>query len=146
MEEQLRSLFRSIVLKHRSVMQNHLDQYDLFVGQPRYLRFIHDYPGITQKELVAHMKLAKETVSVTLKKLEHGGYIERIVNEKDRREKNLFLTQKGNETVEHLTEYFAQIENGMFKSLSGKEKDQLEYYFRIMLDELEKGECNEKVL
>lgn len=146
MEDQLRSLFRSIVRKHRSVMQNHLDQYDLFVGQPRYLRFIHDYPGITQKELVAHMKLAKETVSVTLKKLENGGYIERIVNVKDRREKNLFLTQKGHETVEHLTVYFAKIENAMFESLADDEKVQLEHYFQIMLDELEKGDRNEEVL
>lgn len=146
MEQKLRHLFRSIFIKHRSVLQTHLDKYDLYVGQPRYLRLIHDHPGITQKELVAHVNLSKETVSVTLKKLESANYIYRIVNEKDRREKHLFLTEKGKNIVSELSLYFEKLETAMFSSLSVDEQNQLEHFFNVMLKELEKGEKHEEVL
>lgn len=146
MEQRLRHLFRSIFIKHRSVLQNHLDKYDLYVGQPRYLRLIHDYPGITQKELVSHVNLSKETVSVTLKKLESAEYILRKVNEKDRREKHLFLTDKGSAIVQELSEYFEKLETAMFSSLNSEEQNQLEHFFNIMLKELEKGDKHEEIL
>lgn len=145
MDNRLRQLFRSIFIKHRSVMQEHLAQYDLYVGQPRYLKLIRDNPGITQQELVAHLKVAKETVSVTLKRLESANYIHRVINEQDRRVKNLYLTDRGNDTVEKLNEYFATIENAMFESLSDDEKIQLERFFKIMLEELEKGDRHEEI-
>lgn len=146
MENNLRFLFRSIFQKHRSVLQNHLDQYELFVGQPRYLRFIREYPGITQKQLVTHLNVSKETVSVTLSKLEKGGYLLRNVNEKDRRERNLYLTDKGLKVVLELNDYFERIENAMFSSLNEDEQKQLERFFNIMLEELEKGELDEEIL
>lgn len=146
MDNRLRQLFRNITYKHRSVLQNHLGQYDLYVGQPRYLKYIKKYPGITQKELVEHLNLAKETVSVTLTKLENSGYLERIVNPKDRREKNLYLTDKGNQTILKLSEYFESVENAMFASLSESQKIELELYFKIILEELAKGKMNEEIL
>lgn len=146
MKNNLRHLFRSIFQKHRSVLQNHLDQYDLYVGQPRYLRLIKENPGITQKQLVSHLNLSKETVSVTLKKLEHGQYIVRKVNENDRREKHLYLSDKGLQIVLDLNEYFERIENAMFASLTHDEQVQLENFFNIMLRELENGEKNEEIL
>lgn len=146
MKNNLRHLFRSIFQKHRSVLQNHLDQYDLYVGQPRYLRLIQQNPGITQKQLVSLLILSKETVSVTLKKLENADYLVRRVNEKDRREKHLFLTEKGTKTVLDLNEYFEKIENGMFAGLNEDEQKQLEHFFNIMLKQLENGEHDEEIL
>ncbi|QIK70485.1 MarR family transcriptional regulator [Erysipelothrix sp. HDW6C] len=146
MDNQLSTLFRKINIKHRQNVQDYLDEFDLYTGQPRFLYIIDRNPGITQKQLVEIIKLSKESVSVTLKRLEASGYIERVVSTIDRREKNLFLSEKGKAIMPELTENFDRIDNALFRALSDKQQSILEDYFTIMLEDLEKESKNEKIL
>lgn len=139
MDNELRSLFREVFRWHRYTVQKYLDELDLYIGQPRFLSTIERNPGITQKELVASLNVSKESASVSLKRLEASGYIERKVDEKDRRAKKLYLTKRGKITSDALKENFEKIDNAMFQSFSSEEQDQLKSYFEIMLIELKKG-------
>lgn len=59
------------------------------------LGFIEDSPGITAKQLAELTFKTKGTISTTLSHLEHDGYIEQRINPDNRRERNLYLTEKG---------------------------------------------------
>lgn len=52
-------------------------------------------PGVTQLELVKATHLKPPTVSVTLQKMEHDGYVTRQSNEDDLRQTLVYLTDKG---------------------------------------------------
>ncbi|CAM4288192.1 MarR family winged helix-turn-helix transcriptional regulator [Erysipelothrix aquatica] len=138
MENQLITLFRQVTSKHRAVVQNYLDDYDLYIGQPRFLSTLKRNPGITQKELVEILNVSKESVSVTVKRLEAVGYIKRAVSESDRREKHLFLSDKGEQLVLDFTEGFERIDTVLFQSLTESQREDLAVTFKIMLDDLEK--------
>ncbi len=59
------------------------------------LSFIEENPGITAKQLAELTFKTKGTISTTLSHLEHDGYIEQHINPDNRRERNLYLTEKG---------------------------------------------------
>lgn len=61
------------------------------------LRSLGHMEGCTQLDLVKETHLKPPTVSVTLKKLEEGGYVERRSDENDLRAIRVTLTDKGRE-------------------------------------------------
>ncbi|CAM4304073.1 MarR family transcriptional regulator [Erysipelothrix inopinata] len=133
MDNTLSNLFRELARTHRTAVQEYLDNFDLFIGQPRFLFELEERPGITQKELVDALHVSKETVSITLSRLENAGFIQRVVTENDRRKKSLFLSAKGEKVVEQLHTDFNMINNLMFVNLSENEKLVLEELFEKMI-------------
>ena len=104
----------------------------VFQGQHKMLMCISDNNFYSQKEIAAHMKISTATVAVSLKKLEKGGYIEKIVDENDNRLNKIVLTDKAKSVVEYSRQVFDNMEESMFKDFSDKEKEQLiEYLERI---------------
>ena len=85
MEAKLSKLYRQLNVSHRVVVQKYLDQYGLYIGQPRFLFVLEEQEGISQAILSSILKVTKETVSVTLKRLEQSGYIRREVSQSDKR-------------------------------------------------------------
>lgn len=61
------------------------------------LRSLGHMEGCTQLDLVKETHLKPPTVSVTLKKLEENGFVERKTDEHDLRAVRVFLTDKGRE-------------------------------------------------
>lgn len=59
------------------------------------LSFIEKNPGITAKKICQYTYRTKGTVSTMLAKLEKDGYLEQRVNPDNLRERNLYLTEKG---------------------------------------------------
>ena len=51
--------------------------------------------GISQLEISRLTHLKPPTISITLHSMEEAGYVERRVDQKDRRQVNVFLTAKG---------------------------------------------------
>ncbi len=138
MDKQLRVLYRQLSIKHRVVVQKYLDSLNLYIGQPRFLFELANQPGISQSELSNRLHLSKETVSVTLRRLENGGFIVREQDEVDRRIKLIRLSPKGDAIVPELKANFDRINNAMFSQLSEIEKNQLEGMLSLMMHGLEK--------
>ena len=63
------------------------------------LQLIDQRPGLIQKDIVALMQRRAATVSTFLKKLETAGYITRQIPEDNTRNKQLFLTNRGQAVV-----------------------------------------------
>ncbi|MCL6570985.1 MAG: MarR family transcriptional regulator [Bacillus sp. (in: Bacteria)] len=64
-------------------------------GQHSFLIEILRQPGINQDQLTTELQFDKATTARAAKQLEEAGYIERKVDENDRRYYQLYPTQKG---------------------------------------------------
>ena len=136
MEAKLSKLYRQLNVSHRVVVQKYLDQYGLYIGQPRFLFVLEEQEGISQAILSSILKVTKETVSVTLKRLEQSGYIRREVSQGDKRIKLLYLSEKGKELMPELRKNFNDINERMFSQLDKNEKEILESLYEKMLQGL----------
>lgn len=114
--------------KHRCVMERLFNSTGVFQGQHKMLMCISDNDFYSQKEIAGHMKISTATVAVSLKKLEKGGYINKLVDENDNRLNKIILTKKGKDIVENSREMFAKVNKEMFKDFSDEEKENLKSY------------------
>ncbi len=142
MDNTLSKLYRQLSIKHRIVVQTYLDELHLYIGQPRFLFELSANPGISQGEVSSRLHLSKETVSVTLKRLENAGFVLRKQSLEDKRIKLLYLSEKGEKVVVELRENFDRINNTMFSKLSEEEKEMLESMLLSMMEGLEDKELN----
>lgn len=92
----------NIIFRHQMLMSAYQSiprDYDLgfFMSELEVhsLGFIEDQPGITAKQICQLTYRTKGTISSMLSKLEKDGFIEQRKNPKNLRERQLFLTEKG---------------------------------------------------
>ena len=64
-------------------------------GQGKILSILRREDGIGQKELAERLQIRAASLSELLDKMQKSGWIQRRVNEKDRRKINIFLTEDG---------------------------------------------------
>lgn len=125
LEHQILECFINTGKTHRMVLERRLNKTGVYRGQHQILMFLSWNPGISQKELARIYNVSAATVAVSLKKLEKGGYIERMVNEEDNRYNRIRLTEKGMQAVETSKVFFKEVEDGMFAGFSREEKESL---------------------
>ena len=70
----------------------------------RVIYFVGRHPGITVKELLAILKITKQSLARVLRQLVNKGFIEQRQGIEDRRHRMLHLTPKGAELERRLTE------------------------------------------
>ena len=144
METTLDNEFRNLMKKHRCVVQNYLNKFGLYIGQPRVLFYLEDNPGISQKELSEMLDISKEATSVSTRRLQKAGFLERNECQKDRRINLLSLSDQGLAIVKELRLNFDIINSFMFEELNLAETKELQRMLRIMNKSLEKRLMNEK--
>lgn len=146
MKNTLDKEFRNLRKKHHSIVQNYLNELGLYMGQPRLLFYLEDHPKISQRELSEMLEISKEATSVSTRRLEKAGFIERHSCLEDRRINLLNLSDKGLKVVEDLRANFDRINNLMFADLKQDEKEELNRMLKIMNLSLEKRLIDEKTI
>lgn len=91
---------------------------------------------ISQRELSEKLDITPAAVTVTLKKMEKAGLVERISSDDDSRVKNIFITEKGNELLKTAKLHFDEIDDVMLDGISESEKATLIALFRRMQENL----------
>ena len=91
-----------IYRKSMNEMHNRIAQLDseLLSSQYILLSNIYRYEGVNQRALAEMISLDPATVSKSLRGMEEKGYIVRRINEKNRRNFKLYLTEKGRDLAE----------------------------------------------
>lgn len=107
--------------KHRRIMKDKLKTTGVFESQHRLLMTIADNKEYSQKQLADIMRVSTATVAVALKKLEQGGFVERIVNNEDNRYNKIVLTDKGSEVVEASKSIFREVDLTLVDGFSQEE-------------------------
>lgn len=80
---------------HRTTLQRYFMSCGMFNGHPRTLFHLRRTPGMTQGELAAALGVAPPTLSVSVRRLEAAGLVERRTDETDARRQRLYLTPAG---------------------------------------------------
>ena len=85
-----------------------LKRYQLGRAHHRALYFIGRHPGQTVGHLLSILKVTKQSISRVLKDLLEQGYVEQKSGARDRRERLLWLTEKGVKLERDLTDRQSQ--------------------------------------
>jgi Transcriptional regulators len=78
-----------------SISNIEFKDYDLTKGQYLYLVRIYENPGIIQEKLAGMIKVDKTTAARAIKKLEKNNFIFRKQSTDNKKEKKLYVTDKG---------------------------------------------------
>lgn len=109
-------------LKYSMKNPNHIDM----VHEGRYLMEIHKRKNLSQDDLANTFGQSKGTIAKALRKLEDKEYVERKIDENNRRKYILKTTKKGEELAIELTNDFEEWERSVgIDKLDEKTKNQL---------------------
>ena len=104
MDHKIVEAFMRVGKCHRTLLEHYLNKDGLYRVQHQLLMCVYKYPDASQKELARIQNVSTAAVAVTLKKLEKGGYVGRIVDRDDNRYNKIRITEKGRKEVERSIE------------------------------------------
>lgn len=102
------------------------------------LVFICDHEGSSIKEIGKNCGLKKQTMTSHLNELEKRGYLLRKMNEKDKREQNIYLTEFGEKFKFSLFESMGELEKELSGLVGDVELDRIEFHlnnFHVKINE-----------
>lgn len=94
-----------------------LTRYDIGSGQLIFLLCINESEGITMQEVTNLTEVDKGTTTKSIQRLIDQGYIQAKTDEKDRRVKRLYTTQKAIDIMNNIYEYRAQLRNTLAQGM-----------------------------
>ncbi|OIP82823.1 MAG: MarR family transcriptional regulator [Rhodobacterales bacterium CG2_30_65_12] len=97
-DEQLRQGIEAMYFAYRGFTADPdriLDKYRLGRAHHRAIHFIHRSPATTVNNLLSILGVTKQSLNRVLRTLIEEGFVEVRVGTRDKRERNLFLTAKG---------------------------------------------------
>ncbi|THD85361.1 MarR family transcriptional regulator [Aliigemmobacter aestuarii] len=106
-DEQLRKGIEAMFFAYRGFTADPdriLERMDYGRAHHRALHFIHRSPGTTVNNLLSILGVTKQSLNRVLRSLIDDGLVESRVGRKDRRERHLFLTEKGAELERELSD------------------------------------------
>lgn len=134
---------RNISHARMHIVTDMLSEYELHYTHPRILGTIQFHNGATQKELADEMNTSPAAMSVSIKRLQKAGLIEKISDESDCRINKIRLTDKGVRIHEDIFEKTIAIDRKMLDGFSEEEISLLfSYLDRVQgnIDQMKEGE------
>lgn len=107
-----------------------LSEFEIGWGQQFYVEYIYEHPGATPQEMTDRFRVDRATLTKTIRKLTEVEYIRVEGDEKDRRVKHLYLTDKALPAAKRIKEIHAEFYE-TFRS--GLTSDELETAERLLL-------------
>ena len=102
------------------------------------LKILYEQDGITQNEIARRLDNRPSTVTVSLKRLERAGMVERKQDEKDQRMVRVRLTARGRELFARIPSMIEKNEQRILTGLSDAEICLLKRMLRQILGNLDK--------
>ena len=108
-----------------------LERVGLTFSQMRVLRFLEDNPNtkITQKDISKELDIQHSTTIGLLKRMQEKGLVTVVVDEDNRRCRNIFLTSKAEEISCEMERGRTIMENRVVASFTEEEKD---IFYRLL--------------
>ena len=99
--------------------------YDLTPVQFAALNTLKSNPGIDQASLAGLIAYDRVTIGGVVDRLEQKGFLRRAVNARDRRARELHLTEQGVLTLEAISPVIANLQDDILCGLNSSERSQL---------------------
>jgi DNA-binding MarR family transcriptional regulator len=108
----------------------------------RVLHFVNRKPGLNVAELLDILKITKQSLARVLKDLIDTGYVFQVHGAKDRRQRELNLSQKGRELTQSLTRLqIGRISRALAEVGHGN-RQVIEDFLKAMVDQELRGQIN----
>lgn len=120
--------YMRVIKLHHMYLERELNRSGVFRSQHQMLMYISNCPNASQRDIADHQHVSTATVAVSLKKLEKGGYIKRVVDEADNRFNQICITSKGKNVVDGSKQIFKKVEQSSFCDFTEQELVQFEDY------------------
>ena len=104
-----------------SYLDRELEEYDIARGQLPFLIALYHKEGVSQQQLCKYYNLDKATAGRAISKLIDIGLVKREKDPEDRRQYNIYLTEKGREFKPLFLDILKSSEERMKKNLSEEE-------------------------
>jgi DNA-binding MarR family transcriptional regulator len=122
LENTLSYLLRSVGMKYRYYAHNVLGKDRWGVSQDLAIYHIAQIKKLNQKDLADKLNITPASVSVIVHRMESEGLLIRIPNEKDGRQFNLLLTEKGQSLVPEISNSWRKIQEEITNGIHESEK------------------------
>ncbi|TXJ20306.1 MarR family transcriptional regulator [Brachyspira aalborgi] len=93
---------------------------------------------VNQRDIENFLSLSNPTIAGTLLRLEKNGFIIRKISSKDKRYKEIYLTDKSRELEDIIFKYIRDNDNKMFSNMSEEEKENLKNIITKILNNIQK--------
>lgn len=103
-----------------------LTKYNLGHSEQEILMFLSKNDPVNQDMIAAFFVIDKGAVAKSLSKLEEKGYVNRMINPEDHREKMISLTPKGVEIMDNMQEILTDWHTAIYEGLNQEDIAQLE--------------------
>ncbi len=113
----------------------------LFSGQHHIIITLRHEEGITLSRLAEILGITPATASVSVKRMEKAGFIEKKPDENDARTIRLYLTEKGEAATENIKKKMAFQESDITSELCDEEKLLLSDMLDKIIDNMIKEDC-----
>ncbi|GKY86615.1 MarR family winged helix-turn-helix transcriptional regulator [Sinisalibacter aestuarii] len=117
-DEQLRQGIEAMFFAYRGFTADPdriLEKYGLGRAHHRAIHFIHRSPGTTVNNLLSILGVTKQSLNRVLRTLMDDGLVEAHVGTRDKRERNLFLTEAGVNLERELSEVQRERMRGAYR-------------------------------
>ena len=113
-----------------------LSDFEIGWGQQFYVEYLYDHPGASPQEMTEYIRVDRATLTKTIRKLTGVGYIRVVGDEKDRRVKHLYLTEKAVPAAKQIKKIHAEFYESLGSGLSGEELERTEHILRQMAENI----------
>nr|WP_295161614.1 MarR family transcriptional regulator [uncultured Methanobrevibacter sp.] len=137
-------LISMIARGHTIYINRHLENLNISATQLHLLFEISHQCEINQEKIASRCNINKGSVARSIKKLEDKGLIKREIDENNRRQNKISLTQDGEETLNEAVKILKQWEDEVILDKGYIEKELLQQILKeiaIKTMELNQGEC-----
>lgn len=117
-------------------LQARIAEHGVSVGQWPFLLALWDEDGLSQRELSRRIHIEEPTTARTLDRMERDGLVERVRNARDRRQINIFLTDRGIQLRDELIPYALEVNGRATHGLSEQDKAKINSLLSYMIARL----------
>lgn len=115
-----------------------LSDFEIGWGQQFYVEYLYDNPGASAQEMVKYICVDKATLTKIIKKLTEVDYIKIIVDEKDKRVKHLYLTEKAIPAAKQIKKIHTDFYNCISSGVSLSDMALTERILQQMIENINK--------
>lgn len=120
-DESIGAAVRETYLAFKSTLHDKLRSHQITSAQWLFLRVLWVEDGLGQKELAQRVRVHPTTTVAAVDVLEKHGYLQRRRSEIDRRQINVFLTDKGHALASELLPFAAEVNRRASKGITQKD-------------------------
>lgn len=138
-QEKLDNRLHEFMHTHRNTLCRYFQSCGMYSGHPRVLFHLRRTPGMTQRELAKALGIAAATLSVSIRRMEAAGLVERKSDTADRRIQRLYLTEKGTAVDNRCAKGREFLIEALFTDFSEEDIAALDRLLTRMTDNLERA-------